>query len=204
MESKAMRGALTPDQLARALELDPVKGPEVEQGLREKEEIIRDPRHIAYIRAGAQTGADRGGLDAARDAGVAICGWVPKGGRAEDLGEAPGVLVLYPELVETPSAWFMQRTAWNVRDSHATLIVTPGGLEPGSGTEATVEFARDYGRPWLVVEGPQDFGRVREWVVALGQGLTLNVAGPRASKRPDVYGATYDLVARLLAEDVKG
>lgn len=199
--TEELRGALTPDQLVRARELDPVSGPEVEAGLREKDEIIRDPRHIAFVRSGGQTGADRAGLDAARDAGIPIRGWAPRGGRAEDFGEAPGVLALYPELVETPSDWFMQRTAWNVRDAHATLIVSPGGIEPASGTEATLEFANDYGRPVLVAEGSDEADRVWLWLCALGQGLTLNVAGPRASKSPSVYGVTYDLVSDLLRRD---
>ena len=201
VDTEDVRGTLTPEQLARALELDPVSGPEVEAGLREKDEIIRDPRHIAFIRSGGQTGADRAGLDAARDAGLPIRGWAPRGGRAEDFGEAPGVLALYPELVETPSDWFMQRTAWNVRDAHATLIVSPGGIEPASGTEATLEFANDYGRPVLVVEGADEVDRVWLWVCVLGQGLTLNVAGPRASKSPTVYGVTYDIVSDLLRRD---
>jgi hypothetical protein len=195
------RGALTPEEKRRALELDPVSGPEVEAGLQEKEEIIRDRKHVAFVRAGAQTGADRGGLDAARDVGVPICGWVPKGGRAEDAGRAPGLLRLYPELVETPSDWYMQRTAWNVRDSHCTLIVCAGGIEAGSGTEATVEFARDYGRPWMVAEGPADADHVWEWLVGIGQGLTVNIAGPRASKDPDVYGLAYDLLTLILLRD---
>ena len=108
---------------------------------------------------------------------------------------------LYPELVETPSDWYMQRTAWNVRDSHCTLIVCAGGIEPGSGTEATVEFARDYGRPWMVAEGPADADHVWEWLVGIGQGLTVNIAGPRASKDPDVYGLAYDLLTLILLRD---
>jgi hypothetical protein len=195
------KGVLTSEQLSRALELDPISGPEVEAGLQEKEAIIRDHHHVAFIRAGAQTGADRGGLDAARDAGIPICGWVPKGGRAEDMGETPGVLRFYPELKETPSEWYMQRTAWNVRDAHCTLIVAPVGVQPGSGTESTVDFAQDYGRPWLVVKGPEDAERVWEWLVGVGQGLTVNVAGPRASKDADVYSLTYGLVSQILLFD---
>lgn len=154
---------------------------------------------VARVRSGAQTGADRGGLDAAREAGVPICGWCPQGGLAEDEPVAPGVLARYPELVETPSAGYVERTAWNVRDSHATLVVAPAGIEPGSGTEATVRFAISYGRPVLVVAGEEDLPQVRAWLLAVGHGLTLNVAGPRESKLPGTYEATRGLVARLLA-----
>lgn len=153
---------------------------------------------VAYVRSGAQTGADRGGLDAALAAGVPIAGWCPKGGLAEDCPVAPGVLARYPELVETPSDDYVQRTAWNVRDSHATLVVAPAGIEPGSGTEETVRFAVSYGRPVLVVAGEDDVAQVRSWLSAIGRGLTLNVAGPRESKLPGTYEATRRLVSLLL------
>ena len=165
----------------------------------EKRDIIGSRDLVAIIRSGGQTGADRGALDAAREMGVALGGWCPAGGLAEDLPDAPGLLVPYPELRETPSAGYIQRTAWNVRDSHATLIVSPGGLEPKSGTEATVDFARAYGRPVLVVEGADDVPRARAWLEGVGRELTLNVAGPRASKAPQVYDVTREVVRSLLA-----
>lgn len=154
---------------------------------------------IAYVRSGGQTGADRGGLDAARAAGVPIRGWCPKGGLAEDCPRSPGVLALYPELVETPSDQYVQRTAWNVRDAHATLVVAPAGIEPGSGTEMTVRLAVSYGRPVLVVAGEEDEAQVRSWLAGVGRGITLNVAGPRESKLPGTYEATRALVSRLLS-----
>lgn len=165
----------------------------------ERDEIVSHLDLVAQVRAGGQTGADRGGLDAARAAGVAICGWCPAGGLAEDMPEAPGLLAPYPELRETPSAGYMQRTAWNVRDSHATLVVAPDGIEPASGTEATVDFARAYGRPVFVAKGPGDAERARTWLEGLGHELTLNVAGPRGSKVPTAYQMTFDVVSFLLA-----
>jgi len=67
-------------------------------------------RAIHAIRSGGQTGVDRGALDAARAAGVPLCGWCPRGGWAEDAPEAPGIRLAYPELQETPSADPVQRT----------------------------------------------------------------------------------------------
>ena len=164
----------------------------------EADGISASLRRIAHIRSGGQTGADRGALDAAREAGVPICGWCPPGGLAEDMPEAPGLLALYPELKEGEAPGYVERTAWNVRDSHATLIVAPDGLEPLSGTEMTERFAREYGRPCLVVSGPEELGLVRDWLSGLGFGLTLNVAGPRESKTPGTYAATYEVVSQLL------
>ena len=153
---------------------------------------------IAYIRSGGQTGADRAALDAAISRGVPICGWCPPGGLAEDMPEPPGLLAQYPQLVEGPADGYVERTALNVRDSHATLIVSPGGLEPKSGTEMTVKFARDYNRPCLVVDGIADLPKIRVWLKDIGKGLTLNVAGPRESKLPGVYAITFRIIDKLL------
>lgn len=158
---------------------------------------------ISQVRSGGQTGADRGGLDAAREAGVPICGWCPPGGLAEDFPEAPGLMKLYPELQEGYAPGYVERTAWNVRDAHATLIVSPGGLEPLSGTEMTKIFAERFGRPVLVLEGDNiedDAATALGWLRGLDMlGLTLNVAGPRESKMPGTYQKTKDIVAALLA-----
>lgn len=178
---------------------DPLRDGVIAEQQAEKRDIVSHLELIAQVRSGGQTGADRGALDAAREAGVALCGWCPAGGLAEDMPDAPGLLTPYPELRETPSAGYIQRTAWNVRDSHATLIVSPGGLEPKSGTEATADFARAYGRPFLVVEGTADVPRARAWLEGIGRELTLNVAGPRASKVASVYEITREVVGALLA-----
>lgn len=157
---------------------------------------------ISLVRSGGQTGADRGGLDAAREQNVPICGWCPPGGLAEDLPEPPGLLALYPELREGPSQGYVERTAWNVRDSHATLIISPGGLEPRSGTEMTAIFAERMGRPVLVLEGArvsEDATEALAWLRSLGTcAMTLNVAGPRESKMPGVYQLTHDIMANVL------
>lgn len=192
---------LTREEWETANRVDPTEPAFVAEQQHEAETIdARIPR-IAYIRSGGQTGADRGGLDAARDAHVAICGWCPKGGLAEDLPDEPGVLALYPELRETPTDSYVERTAWNVRDSHATLIVAPAGLEPKSGTEMTARFAMSYGRPLLVVMGPEDLPQVRLWLEGVGRGITLNVAGPRESKLPGIYETTRAIVSKLLSQD---
>ena len=150
---------------------------------------------IRAIRSGGQTGADRGALDAARAAGVPICGWCPHGGWAEDAPSPPGVRAAYPELVETPSPDPIERTNWNVRDADATLIVLPGGTSPG--TEATERFARQYGKPHLVLNGA-DVEEARTWLQALGRPVELNVAGPRESECPGAYRVSRTLIAQLI------
>lgn len=194
----------TPDQLARAHAADPVDPVTRRRQQSEGQHLIASMPLIAYVRSGGQTGADRGGLDAARAAGVPICGWCPPGGLAEDMPDAPGVRALYPELKEGQAQGYVERTAWNVRDSHATLIVSPGGLEPLSGTAMTAAFAKAFGRPVLVLDATDSNAQsaaqaALAWLRGLGlRGITLNVAGPRESKQPGVYDLTRDIVETLL------
>lgn len=195
---------LTREEWKLAQRRDPTGAEYVAAQQRETADILAHIPLVSAIRSGGQTGADRAGLDAARELGIPTCGWCPKDGLAEDMAEPPGVLTTYPELRETPSSGYVQRTAWNVRDAHATLIVAPGGLEPRSGTEATEKLARAYGRPCLVVQGLDDIPAAQRWLAEAGRGLVLNVAGPRASKVPAVYAMTHDIVLALLAEEAPG
>lgn len=192
---------LTREEWSAARVADPVDDATIATQQAEKDDIEANIELVAFVRSGGQTGADRAGLDAAREAGVPICGWCPKGGLAEDLTDTPGVMSGYPELRETPSCGYVQRTAWNVRDSHATLIVAPDGLEPKSGTAMTVEYAHDYDRPVFIATKPEDLADARKWLEDVGRGITLNVAGPRASKVPEAYPMTKDLVLSLLEHD---
>ncbi|MDO4798317.1 MAG: GNAT family N-acetyltransferase [Coriobacteriales bacterium] len=178
---------------------DPVDAATIRAQQDEADSISGSLPLISYVRSGGQTGADRGALDAARSAGVPICGWCPPGGLAEDMLQAPGLLSSYPELKEGASQGYVERTAWNVRDSHATLIIAPAGLEPKSGTEMTLRFAEDYGRPCLVIRSIGELDAVRTWLSTLGRGITLNVAGPRESKTPGTYALTKQIVGLLLA-----
>ena len=191
---------LTRAEWERGRAQDPVDAATRSAQQAERARIEHGMRRIAFIRSGGQTGSDRGALDAARAAGVAICGWCPAGGLAEDMDAAPGLLGPYPELAETPSAGYMQRTAWNVRDSHATLVVSPDGVEPASGTSATVDLARAYGRPVFVADRVDDLPAIRAWLAEVGRDLTLNVAGPRGSKVPTAYAMTHDIVRQLLED----
>lgn len=193
---------ITREQWKAALAADPGDQYTITHQQSEAMGIIDAMPLISHVRTGGQTGADRGGLDAARACAVPICGWCPPGGLAEDLTEPPGIMGPYPELKEGAASGYVERTAWNVRDSHATLIVSPGGLEPKSGTEMTVVFARRFGRPVLVLDHADVDACAREaleWLESLGmRGITLNVAGPRESKIPGVYQLTKDVVERLL------
>ena len=133
------------------------------------------------IVSGGQTGVDRAALDVALELGMACGGWCPAGRRAEDGPIAPR----YP-LTETASADYAERTARNVADADATLVIT--GARLSGGTLLTVEAALRAGQPCLVVDLRQaaDPAAVREWL-ALTAPATLNVAGPRESALPGIH-----------------
>ncbi|HEX9630860.1 MAG TPA: putative molybdenum carrier protein [Gemmatimonadales bacterium] len=152
---------------------------------------------ISEIRSGGQTGVDRAALDAAMAHGVPCAGWIPRHRRAED-GRVPA---RYTALVETPDDAYETRTAWNVRDADATLVITLGSLSGGS--LLTVEIAARLGRPHLVIDlDAQDPERavaaVHAWLAALPQPVRLNVAGPRAGHAPGIYDRARALLDGVL------
>ena len=82
---------------------------------------------ITKIISGGQTGADRGGLEAAIEYGIPHDGWCPKGRLAED-----GVIPDKYELSEMASKSYLKRTEANVVDSDAIVIFAFGKLTGGS------------------------------------------------------------------------
>lgn len=151
---------------------------------------------VSRIVSGGQTGADRAALDWAIRNDVPHGGWCPRGRKAED-----GALPAKYKLRETASTDYRQRTRQNVIDSDGTLVVNLRTLE--GGTRKTVQIAKSLGKPHFVL--PLDAGvrdddvqQVLDWLRRESI-ATLNVAGPRESKRPGIY----DLVNELLERTAK-
>lgn len=161
---------------------------------------------VARVVSGGQSGVDRAALDVALTLGIPYGGWCPAGGWAEDLPSPPGVRERYPLLQEAPTADPSERTRLNVRDSDATLVLAGSGAD-SAGTLLTVEVAEALGRPLLVVT-PEDVDAaaevVRAWLASLpaplsGEGVVLNVAGPRASEWPEGSAVAATLLLAVLA-----
>lgn len=143
---------------------------------------------IGEIRSGGQTGVDRAAFDAAREVGLPICGWCPKGGWAEDMEDAPGLLIEYPEMVETPEEKPEQRTMWNVRDADAVIIYYHESKNRMSvGTELAKDTGLKHNKLMLIADchtKPED---VIVWLKHIGRDLTLSIGGPRESESPGIY-----------------
>jgi hypothetical protein len=140
------------------------------------------------IVSGGQTGADRAALDWAIGRRIPHGGWCPRGRRAED-----GAILVRYRLTETPSRDYRQRTHWNVRDSDGTLIVSGARVLTG-GSALTARIAQRLGRPWLHVHPGADAPRAIRDFLERHRVRTLNVAGPRASRDPAIYGYVIEVL----------
>ena len=159
---------------------------------------------VDTIVSGGQAGADRAALDWALEHNYQHNGWCPKGRKAED-----GVIDARYRLRETDSEGYRQRTKLNVRDSDGTLIVNIGELNGGS--LETLNFCHSMDKPVLVVqldEGvtPDVVRQLISWVREEPIS-TLNIAGPRESKRAGIYRLTralLDAVASTSRAEFRG
>ena len=147
------------------------------------------------IISGGQTGADRAALDFAIKQNIPHGGWVPKGRKAED-----GPLPERYQLTEMPTASYPKRSERNVMDADGTLIISHGPLTGGSAT--TVQMAVKHHKPCLHLD--MERLTVRETSQILLSWINenkidvLNVAGPRQSKDPRVYGITFEILEATL------
>lgn len=102
----------------------------------------------------------------------------------------------YPNLVETESDDPSIRTAHNVRDPDATLLITRGA--PTGESVFTVDAAMRLGKPVLHVDllresVKQVVPRVCQWLQDLQPGI-LNVAGSKASEDHEISTLTKALL----------
>ena len=131
------------------------------------------------IVSGGQDGADAAALDWVIANGVDHGGWCPKGRKSES-----GLIDARYRLSETPTASYLQRTEWNVRDSDAALIFAPDD-ELDGGSKRTAEIADRHGKPWLHFR-PGVHPKFIAGFLARHEVRVLNVAGKRASAAPGV------------------
>jgi Circularly permutated YpsA SLOG family len=150
---------------------------------------------IARIVTGGQSGVDRAASDVAIEFGIPYGGWVPRGGWAEDFPTPPGLLAVYGSFQECPSEDPAERTARNVLDSDATLVLIPAAVR-SPGSSLAYDLASGAGRVVAVVDpfAPDALTQLEAFASALPHRGALNVAGPRASQCPDIYEAVRALL----------
>jgi len=144
------------------------------------------------IVSGGQTGVDRAGLEAAIALGIEHGGWCPLGRLAED-----GTIPSRYQLREIGSSDYKVRTAQNVADSDATLILHERPLS--GGTRLTQRLALRARRPLGVFRiGEENVDAVRRWLAELRPEV-LNVAGPRESLDPGIEARATEMLMRVFA-----
>ncbi|MEA2013482.1 MAG: putative molybdenum carrier protein [Verrucomicrobiota bacterium] len=153
---------------------------------------------IIKIVSGGQTGADRGGLDAAIELRVTHGGWCPKGRLSED-----GSIPLKYNQKENTNKNYLKRTEKNVVDSSSTIILTVGKLKGGS--KRTADFAEQYKRPCLVIDVNNNrkeiISEIVEWLENLHDSeIVLNVAGSRGSKAPNLQKDVKEILIAVLSK----
>ncbi|MBX6311836.1 MAG: hypothetical protein IRY99_02785 [Isosphaeraceae bacterium] len=152
---------------------------------------------IERVISGGQTGVDQAAWRAARAAGIATGGWMPRG-FATETGPRPEFAALYGA-VEHASADYAERTIANVRSADGTLVFA--GDRPGPGTALTIAACHEAGVPILVLHPDRLSGdaapeHVAAWIAAHGL-RTLNVAGERESTMPGLGARIEAYLLRL-------
>ena len=150
---------------------------------------------LIRIISGGQTGADRAALDIALKLNIAHGGWIPRGRLAED-----GPLDAKYKLKEMPTDSYSARTEKNVLDSDGTVILTHG--KPSGGTDYTREMALRHGKQMLCIDlnltSPSDAASsITSWIQSQ-KIKDLNVAGPRASEDPGIYGDVFRIIEAVV------
>ena len=158
---------------------------------------------LRKVISGGQCGADRGGLEAARAMGLDTGGTAPKGYRTW-YGPAPDLADF--GVVEHTSPLYPPRTAQNIRDSDATLIVASN--PDSGGTLLTQRLCRSVGKPYHIITLPiADRSKVIESACNFIQRKcveVLNVAGNRDTgtgpKATFHHDETVSIVTDILKE----
>lgn len=150
---------------------------------------------IRRIISGAQTGVDRGALDAAVYLGLERGGYAPRGWSSED-GTIPE---RYRDGMIELAGGYEDRTRQNLLEAGATLILTrKSSLTTGS--SLTRFLCKHHQRTWLVLllSSKEQWPHVIPSWLAAHRIHTLNVAGPRESKEPGIQIESRDaLIAAL-------
>lgn len=158
---------------------------------------------ISRIRTGGQSGVDRAAMDFAKENGIPLCGWCPKGGWAEDYPDPPGLLADYPELTETHSEGTEQRTKWNMRDAGAILTIIPEGAAVSPGTNVGLEEGKCLKKPMYTAAGMEDVPDIIAWLQDLPDGTELCIGGPRASECPEAYDVAIEMLRSIFGHDAR-
>ncbi len=150
--------------------------------------------YIKKVVSGGQTGADRAGLEAAKEAGITTGGYCPKNYLTE---EGYDKSLKGFGLVQTKTEDYKERTVLNVKHSDGTVIFSnkdKAGRIFGIGTLFTIKIVKELTKPLIINPGSKTF---KEWVVKNDIRI-LNVAGNRDNQNESIYKCVYKFLKESL------
>lgn len=157
---------------------------------------------IEKIISGGQTGADLGGLKAAKKVGIKTGGFAPLGFKTEK-GSNPELATVY-DLIASSSDDYKIRTSANIRASHATIIfATNAG---SAGTKLTLKTCEAAKKPYVLINpfaadaSALVLNFLTEVHTRYKRAIILNVAGNRESKSPGIELRVEALLSELLLQ----
>jgi len=143
------------------------------------------------IISGGQTGADKGGLQAALNLGLPTGGTAPANYRTE---RGPDPTLRKFGLVAQGT--YKERTIANVCNSDATVIFI---TKPSPGSQLTINQCRRLGRPYLIVDPFSEAAvqMVADFIRTVRPGI-INIAGHRESICIGIHDRVVDVLSNAL------
>ena len=138
---------------------------------------------IAKIQVSGKEGAEQAAIEAAKKTCVQVSGWKPKGSKVEEKG-----------IFETLSSKEEQATQWNVRDSHATLVIDP--YERSKSASLAYEIAESFNRSYIISDEYED---ILYWLDAQEEEITLNIVGPTEEEEEGITKKVEDLLVDVFS-----
>lgn len=153
---------------------------------------------LKKIISGGQSGADRGGLEAAKKLGIPTGGYCPKGWLTEN---GPDYSLKEFGLKEMETAVYDKRTIKNVTESDGTIIfcnLDSKGRIKSHGSALTHRATLELKKPVLI---NPDMEKFSEWL-KINKIKILNIAGSRESEAPGIQKKVKDFLVQSLSNNI--
>jgi len=154
---------------------------------------------ILKIISGGQTGADQGGLKAAKELGIPTGGCAPKGYETE---KGPNIDLRNTYMLhQSASSSYNPRTEENISKSDATIIFS---TVKSRGSQLTEKICKSKGKPYISVDpyspNPEEIGMfIGNIYEEKGRKLIVNIAGNRESKSPGIEEEVKNLMVKFFS-----
>jgi hypothetical protein len=152
---------------------------------------------IDLVISGGQTGADIGGIKAAKHCGLKTAGYMPNGWITQD-GKKPEYAELYG-MFEYPIRGYSARTEGNVEASDGTIRLARNFFSPGE--LCTMKFIKKHNKPHLdiSIDSLPTVENVVAWIKQ-NNIKRLNIAGNSEKTAPGIEKIVFDFLCKVFKE----